>query len=167
MNSPRVRVIEQEPIVWLGESRQQYDVVIVNVPDPVSYVEAKNYTRCFYRRLGERLGPSGVAAIQATSPFRSPRTFASVDRTLRAVGLFTLAYRAPIPMLGDWGFLLAANNPLSVPQRVPEGLTFLDSPGLARLFQLPTDVRSRDPGVVSTLYRLPLVDVFENERWKQ
>ena len=165
MSSPRVRVIEQEPIVWLGETGAQYDVVIVNLPDPLGYVEAKNYTRYFYQRLRDRLRPSGVAAIQATSPFRSPQTFASVDRTLRAAGLSTLAYRAPIPMLGDWGFLLAARTPLQVPRRVPEGLTFLDTAGLARLFQLPTDVRSRDPGVVSTLYEQPLVDIFANERW--
>ncbi len=165
MSSPRIRVIEQEPIVWLGQTQERFDVVIVNLPDPLSYVEAKNYTRYFYHRLRERLRPAGVAAIQATSPFRSPETFASVDRTLRAAGLSTLAYRAPVPMLGDWGFLLAAKAPLSVPQQVPQGLTFLDTPGLARLFQLPTDVRSRNPGVVSTLYEQPLVDVFENERW--
>jgi spermidine synthase len=165
MSSPRIHVIEQEPIVWLGETGAQYDVVIVNLPDPLGYVEAKNYTRYFYRRLRDRLRPSGVAAIQATSPFRSPQTFASVDRTLRAAGLSTLAYRAPIPMLGDWGFLLAARTPLQVPRRVPEGLTFLDTAGLARLFQLPTDVRSRDPGVVSTLHEQPLVDIFANERW--
>ena len=165
MNSPRVHVIEQEPIVWIGESREQFDVVIVNLPDPLGYVEAKNYTRYFYHRLRQRLRPAGVAAIQATSPFRSPQTFASIERTLRAAGLSAVPYRAPVPMLGDWGFLLAAKRPLDVPRRVPDGLTFLDAPGLARLFRLPADVRSREPGVVSRLHEQPLVDVFARERW--
>ena len=165
MSSPRVRVIQEEPIVWLAETRERFDVVIVDLPDPVDYAEAKNYTRYFYHRLRERLGPNGVAAIQAASPFRSPRTFASVERTLREARCSVLPYHAPIPMLGDWGYFLAARTPLHVPHRVPDGLTFLDSAELAALFHLPNDLRSRDPGVVSTLHEQPLVDVFGSERW--
>jgi spermidine synthase len=163
----KVRVIEREPIVWLGETGAQFDVIVVDLPDPLSYLEAKNYTRYFYRQLAERLAPRGVAVVQATSPFRTPQTFATITATIAAAGLHTLPYRAPIPMLGDWGFVLASHDLLRVPAAAPPGLSFLDSATLAQLFELPADATTAKPALVSTLERQFLVDVFARERKAQ
>ncbi len=159
----RLRTVVEEPIVWLDAGGPQYDVIIVDVPDPVDYAEAKNFTTYFYARLRARLGPLGVAVVQATSPFRSPDTFAAIVATGRAAGLETLTYQAPLPTFGEWGFVLMSPTPLVPPHQAREGLAFLDGSTLRALFARPSDARSTAEVVPNRLHDLSLLDVFARE----
>ena len=164
LDDPRVRVLEEEPIVWLDRPGEMIDVAIIDLPDPRSYLEAKNFTQYFFERLRSRLGPDGVAAIQATSPFRSPATFDTVEATARAAGLRVLPYHAPLPTWGEWGFLLASRGPPMLRQSLPVGLTFLDAPTLHDLFVMaPDSPRPAPPARPHRLHDMTLLDVFEGE----
>jgi len=156
-------IVVEEPIVWLDASGPQYDVILVNVPDPVSYGEAKNYSQYFYARLGARLGPGGVAVAQATSPLRFPETFQTILATARSAGLHVLPYRAPLATLGEWGFLLLSRRPLVPPRAVPDGLAFLDGPTLLAMFAAPPDTTSKRAVSPNRLYSMSLLDAFERE----
>lgn len=162
LDDARVRVIEAEAIAWLSEPQPHFDVVIVDLPDPASYVDGKSYTRHFYRRVAELTRPDGVAAVQATSPFGSPVTFASVEVTLRAAGLQTRAYRAPVPTFGDWGFLLGSSKPLADPPR--ELGAWLSGSTLAESFSLPADFAPARAPAVATLNEQTVVEAFALER---
>ena len=48
--------------------------------------------------------------IQSTSPYFAPRSFWSVDATLKEAGLHTWPYHAYVPSFGDWGFILAGKR---------------------------------------------------------
>jgi len=171
MLSPRVHVIEEEPIVWLMQETEaaepEFDVVVVDLPDPRSYVEAKSYSRYFYRRLARRLAPGGIASVQATSAFRSPTTFATIEATIREAPLFTLTYRAPISLLGEWGFVLASRRQVEPPRIAPAGLTFLDDASMAQLFQVASDTHPTQAVEANTLYRAPIVEIFAREQHAQ
>jgi spermidine synthase len=160
--SPKLEIVEAEAAVWLSEARGTFDVAIVDLPDPSGYVEAKNYTRHFYQRLAAVLAPDGVAGVQATSPFGSPQTFANIERTLRAAGLSTRPYRAPVPTFGDWGFVIASARPIRPPpaelDRWLSGTTRLEA------FALPPDVRASTQAGVSTLHDPIVVETFAGER---
>jgi spermidine synthase len=163
IDSTRIEVIEAEPAVWLASARGSFDVAIVDLPDPVDHVEGKHYTTYFYRSLSTRLAERAVAVVQATSISSTPRTFASIQRTLQASGWFTLAYHAALPSLGDWGFVLISARPLRVPARVPSDLRFLNDRTLPGLFALPRELPGGD-GDVSTLHRPTVVTTFAEER---
>lgn len=162
LGSPRVRVVEREPILWLGESSEPFDVAIVDLPDPETHVEGKNFTRFFYRRLRERLGPDGLAVVQGTSPFASPTSFDSIVATLRAAGLEPRPYHAAVPSLGDWGFVLGF-------VRAPAQVSFaaaapwLSGTTAAELGYMPKDLSPKRPGRPSTLHDQSVVEELHRE----
>ena len=160
-HSPRVHVIEQDPAVWLAETSDIFDLVIVDLPDPDNYVDAKYFTRYFYRETGKHLSASAVIVVQATSALRSPKTFATIEATLKDARYHTLAYRVAMTTLGEWYFLLASLAPLPEPS-----LDTVQSPGSAQSLQsfvVPPDARSAHLGRVSRLDDPAAMDAFLEE----
>ncbi|PAM99220.1 spermidine synthase [Streptomyces sp. Alain-F2R5] len=105
-----------------------YDVVISDLPDPGITAGTKLYSQEFYGLLRRVLAPGGRLVVHAGSVSARPRTFWTVDATLRAAGLRTVPYRVVARDAGhapgpdrttaatghaprDWGFLLAARRP--------------------------------------------------------
>lgn len=163
LRSPRVTVIEHEPIVWLGANSQQFDVAIVDLPDPETHLEGKNFTRYFYRKLRERLSPDGVCVVQGVSPFVAPTSFDSIVATLRAADFETAAYHAAVPTLGDWGFVLGF---VRAPAKVSLQGTreWLSGTTVAELEYLPMDMRAKRPGRAATLHDQSVVEELEREQ---
>jgi spermidine synthase len=162
LRDPRVRLVQREAAVWLAQGTDRLDVVIVDLPDPASAIDGKNYTRHFYRLLSERLAPDGVAVVQATSPFGSPRTFGGILRTLEAAGLSTRPYRAPVPSYGDWGFVLASRQPVAEPP--PELDRWLAGSTRLECFGLSADMLAFGEARVSTLDAQVVVGTFAEEQ---
>jgi spermidine synthase len=105
----RVELVDSEALPWLdtlAPETTEFDVILVDVPDPTDAVAAKNYTRFFYERLRTLLAPGGALSVQAAPLFRAPHVFRSVAATLRAAGFALRPYEAELPALGLWGFLL-------------------------------------------------------------
>jgi spermidine synthase len=163
LESPKVRLVEQEALVWLGRTRTKYDIIIVDLMDPTDYQHGKNYTTQFYRRIAARLRPGGVVAVQATSPFDSPRTFANVNATMKAAGFGTLCYRAAIPSLGDWGFVLASREHLDPPREPVTRVESVNAGTLRAMFHLPEDMHVSAERA-STLYDQRAVHLLTEER---
>jgi spermidine synthase len=162
--SPKLRVIEAEAAVWLEESTDVFDVALVDLPDPHGYVEGKTYTRWFFATLAAHLAPDGLCAIQATSAFATPRTFQNVEHTVASAGFATLAYHAPIPTMGDWGFVLGFQGKPPPLAAFDAAAPFLSGASPRALFSLPRDTRSGDSSLVSTLAEQHAVELFAEER---
>ncbi|RDG29907.1 spermine/spermidine synthase domain-containing protein, partial [Streptomyces corynorhini] len=115
-----------------------YDVVISDLPNPGITPSTKLYSEEFYGLTARVLAPGGRLAVHAGSPTAQPRTYWTVDATLRAAGFSTSPYRAvghPSgfaagpdraksggPAASDWGFELAgtgARPPLALPADAP------------------------------------------------
>lgn len=163
--SPRVRVVNADAYVWLGETAELFDLVIVDFPDPNSFAVGKLYTSGFYRRLRARLAPGGTVAVQATSPLFARRSFWIVERTMAAAGFTTRAYHANVPSFGEWGFVLASTAPFETPHEAPEGLRYLSSSMVPSLFAFGPDV-ARLESPVNRLDNQVLVKTYERE-WKR
>lgn len=140
MEDRRVRVVNEDAMIWLGKPGEKYDVAIVDFPDPNSYAVGKLYTTYFYRLLGRRLGPDGVVSVQCTSPLFARQSFWCIIRTLEAAGFAVRPYHAAVPSFGVWGFALASRAPFEVPRTVVSGLKFLTTEMLPGLFAMPADM---------------------------
>ncbi|MFH8344715.1 polyamine aminopropyltransferase [Streptomyces sp. NPDC018045] len=139
LDDPRVRVVAGDVFEWLrrggGAPRNggPYDVIIADLPDPVSTASTKLYSQEFYGLAARALAEGGRLAVHAGEPATRPRTFWTVDATVRAAGLRTVPYRIsgrPTPRTGaperscgtarpaahrpgpacGWGLLLAARH---------------------------------------------------------
>lgn len=159
----RVRVVHADAFHWLRGAtdrvQERYDVVISDLPDPGITPSTKLYSEEFYGLVAQVLTPSGRFAVHAGSVADRPRTYWTVDATLRAAGFATRPYSASgrTPGFsagpdradrtsgtdrgpGDWGFLLA------VPGSRPPALGLApDAPRLRSLGEGTLEAAARGP----------------------
>ncbi|MBK7581486.1 MAG: polyamine aminopropyltransferase [Myxococcales bacterium] len=165
---PRVTVINADAMVWIAESHETFDVIVLDFPDPSNYAVGKLYSAELYRRVRERLAKGGALAVQSTSPLLARRSFWCIVDTLREAGFQVLPYRVFVPSFADWGFVLAKTEPVVIPTRLPPAqLRYLDPVTLTALFDLPTDVREV-PAEPNRLNNQALVSYYlaEWSRWE-
>ncbi|MFF8656582.1 polyamine aminopropyltransferase [Streptomyces huasconensis] len=121
---PRLRVVHAEAFRRLRSLRATYDVVISDLPDPGITAGTKLYSLEFYGLVTRVLAPGGRLAVHAGPVSTRPRTFWTVEASVRAAGLRTVPYRVGgrrsgfaagpdrtaegAPKARDWGFVLAA-----------------------------------------------------------
>ena len=161
-HSPKVHVINADAFRWLRENARRFDVVLVDFPDPTNFAIGKLYTVSFYRELAKALAPGAVISVQSTSPLVAPRAYWTVATTLEAAGLTTRGYHVYVPSFGEWGFVLASNQPIGRPDPLPAGLRFLTPQTDALAFVFPPDM-ARRPVPVNRLDNQALVREFEAE----
>lgn len=121
-HDPRVRVVNQDAMIWLEEPGEPFDAAIVDFPDPSNFALGKLYTTRFYRLLMQRLTPEAAVAVQCTSPLFARSSYWCVVRTLEAAGFAVRPYHVAVPSFGVWGFALARQTPFEPPTQLPQGL---------------------------------------------
>jgi spermidine synthase len=162
LTSPKLKIINTDAFKFLETTRDVFDIIIVDFPDPSNFSIGKLYTTSFYALLDQRLSASGYAVVQTTSPLVARKSFWTVEATLQAVGLQTAPYHAHVPSFGEWGFIIASRRPYRLPARLPEGLKFLNSQTLPLLFDFPQDM-ARVQAEPNRLSNQVLVTTFEQE----
>jgi spermidine synthase len=162
----RVRVINEDAMVWLATNREPFDVAIADFPDPNSFALGKLYTTRFYRLLREHLRSGGAIAVQCTSPLFARRSYWCIVRTIEAAGFHVRPYQTTVPSFGVWGYALAHREPFDEPRHVSVPVQFLDDAILASLFVFPPDMAPL-PVDINRLDNQILVRYYEDEwrRW--
>lgn len=133
---PRLTAVGADAFTWLRADRHRYDVVISDLPDPGFTASTKLYSAEFYGLVAEALAPRGRLVVHAGPPEARPRTFWTVEASIRAGGLATRPYRIPGRPSGftaspdrlgggggggggggpeDWGFVLAGARAVGEP----------------------------------------------------
>jgi spermidine synthase len=166
LNSPKVRVVNEDAMIWIANEPDLFDVVLVDFPDPTSYAVGKLYTSRFYSLVKRKLDPEGVVCVQSTSPLFARRSFWIVDATLRAAGFETRPYHIAVPSFGDWGFVLASGKAPDASGPLPGGLRALSQELLPSLFLFGPDVSRIADVPVNRLNDQVLVRTYEGE-WKK
>ncbi|HYH84093.1 MAG TPA: polyamine aminopropyltransferase [Pyrinomonadaceae bacterium] len=165
-DDPRVRVVNQDAMIWLETDAVPFDAAVIDFPDPNSFALGKLYTTRFYRMLKARLAPDAAFSVQSTSPLFARSSFWCIVRTIEAAGFNVRPYYTAVPSFGVWGFALARRAPFDVPQRAPGvELKFLDDQSLAAMFALPLDL-GPVPVEINRLDNQSLVRYYESE-WRR
>ncbi len=162
LSSPRIQVENADAFRWIRKAKGQYNVIIIDFPDPTEFSLGKLYTEHFYRALAKLLAPKGVMAIQSTSPLVAPRSYWTVATTLEAAGYTTRGYHAYVPSFGEWGFTLAARGRIPEQVSLPSNLKFLDAASEQLMFNFPPDMARRKTEV-NRLDNQALVRSFSEE----
>jgi spermidine synthase len=137
LDDPRVRVLNTDAFGWLRTAAERFDVVVADLPDPDETATAKLYTVEFYALIRSVLAEQGRLVVQSGSPYFAPRSYWSIDASVREAGFATVPYHVDVPSFGDWGFLLATTG--TVP---PTAVLLLPVPEKSLL---PDATRSGEP----------------------
>jgi spermidine synthase len=166
ISDPRVRVVNQDAMIWLEEPAEPFDAVIIDFPDPNTFALGKLYTTRFYRLLKSRLAEDATIGVQCTSPLFARRSYWCILKTMEAAGFSVKPYHTTVPsFFGVWGFALARRAPFEPPLVAPAGLRYLDDKAMAGMFILPADI-DPVPVEVNRLDNQVLVRYYESE-WKR
>jgi|SRR5579859_402422 len=165
LNDPRVTVINADGFQFLAASRDLYQAIIVDLPDPRNENVARLYSREFYSLILQHLARGGMFVTQASSPYYVRQSFWCLAHTAAAAGLQVQAYHAYVPAFGDWGFVLGSNLKIDWSRLAPRVPTrFLTSGVLPTMTVFDSDT-SDVPTDVSTLEN-PVVWRYYLAGWK-
>jgi spermidine synthase len=162
LRHPKVKMVAQDASVFIRNTEERFDVVLADLPDPSNEAVARLYSRSFFQHIRAILNPYGVVATQATSPFHTNNAFWCIEATIRAAGFeHTRPYHTFVPSFGNWGFIMAANYPLSTDNlRLPTPTRYLDSVVLSRIFYFDKDLRRPENLRVNELDQPALLDYY-------
>ena len=164
LSSSKVKVVNADALVWLEESRERFDFVVVDFPDPSNFAIGKLYSAAFYRLLDKHLSETGLAVVQSTSPLYARQSFWCVVTTIESTGLIATPYHALVPSFGEWGYVLVGRRAYAPPSAYPVDTRFLAPAMTPALFEFPKDM-ARLPAEVNQLNNQVLVRYFERE-WR-
>ena len=163
---PRVRVVNEDAMIWLETAPLGWDAAIVDFPDPNSFALGKLFTRRFFQLLGQHLSPDAAISVQATSPLFARHSYWCIIETLRAAGFVVQPYHVAVPSFGEWGFALAVQHEFATPAAPPADvpLRFLNQAALASMFQFSADMAPVEVDI-NRLDNQRLVRYYESE-WR-
>ncbi len=162
----RVSVVNEDAFLYLRNVERQYDLIIIDLPDPNNTALSRLYSREFYWLVKERLSENGSFVTQATSPYYAPKAFWSINATIAAAGYADIIpYHTNIPSFGEWGFILASKSRIDLDAtQLPKLTKYVDAYAIKRMLYFEKDLRATDVEV-STLDE-PKVLAYYLDGWK-
>jgi spermidine synthase len=103
----------------LLDQAQQFDTIIIDLPDPNHPDLNKMYSDYFYNHVRQLLAADGAMAVQSTSPYHAKKAFLSIAKTVKAAGFeYVEQYQQNIPSFGQWGWTIATKMGQSASGRI-------------------------------------------------
>jgi spermidine synthase len=150
----RVELCFADAREFLSRSDDKFDVIIVDLADPVEGGPAcLLYTREFYQLVRNRLADGGIAVVQSEPAGWLNGHFAAINNTLKIVFPLVSPYQVYIPSFVDlWGFTSVSLNvdpavlsPQEINRRISDRLTkqtrSYDGDSHRAMFSLPKHLR--------------------------
>lgn len=110
LQNEKVKIINEDGFIFLEKTREYYDVIIVDLPDPKTVELGRLYSLEFYRLCKQHLRSHGVLVTQAGSPYYATKAFRCIEKTMAATGLQTAPLHNQVLTLGEWGWVLGVKN---------------------------------------------------------
>lgn len=144
LKSDRLKIINDDAYRFLEENEEDYDVIIMDLPDPNNESLNKLYTNVFYRLCQNSLTGDGILAVQSTSPYYATKAFWCIGKTLESEGFFVKPYHLQVPAFGDWGFHLASRKELGDNYDITVETKYLSEDNVDALFSFGKDEIAED-----------------------
>lgn len=109
----RTKLLFQDGRKFLEKSKEKFDVIIIDIPEPVEEGPAYLlYTEEFYRMVSKKLAPNGMVSLQSgCSAEKELRCLAAVHNTLKKVFPMVYSWPANVPSFDiPWSFTMASNS---------------------------------------------------------
>lgn len=111
----RVNLLIEDGIKFIKDTKETFDMVIVDSTDPVGPAEDL-FNAEFYANVAKHLNEGGVVVAQSGSPFYQPTAIKLSNSGLKKSFTHVKSYVAFIPTYpsGFWSFTMAKNTPINL-----------------------------------------------------
>ena len=156
MQDKRLEVVNDDAMNYVLNTKDSFDAIIIDLPDPNNESLTKLYSVEFYRLIKRRLSPGGVMVTQSSAVYYAPNSFWCIHKTIEKAfcpesgcspdSPQVVPYHAWIPSFGDWGFNMARAEPINTDKLTitARNTKFLDGDSVASMLYFPRDVRERE-----------------------
>lgn len=162
----RLTVVNEDAFVYLNKANRDFDLIIIDLPDPNNTSLSRLYTQEFYLLVKTRLRKHGRFVTQATSPFYAPKAFWSIKETIVSSGYADIIpYHTNIPSFGEWGFILASKSRIDLDAtKLPSSTKYVDAYAIERMLYFERDMRAT--GVEINTLDSPKILSYYLDGWK-
>ena len=171
LNNPKVRTVIEDGRIFLENSLEKWDVIIIDLPEPTGTCPelARLFSVEFYNLLNKHLEPGGILNVACSVSSEMPSYFWAVQDTIKAAGFYTLPYHFDfiVEWGQDWGFCVAATKPICTSDvQIKVSTRYLNEERLQDMLRIPYYLLGEwDSKNVQTDHNSLLVDVVE-ESWE-
>ncbi len=152
---------------------QQFNVIIVDLPDPNHPDLNKLYSVRFYQKLFHLLTGDGSLVIQSTSPYHAKKAFVSIGKTVKAAGYQGVEqYHENVPSFGEWGWTIATkmgalpSERIAQQENLPANLRWASKEMIRRSFVFPPNYFANIAEIeINTLNQYQLYQ-YHQEAWR-
>ena len=95
---------------FLHEHPGAFDLIFIDVPDPVDLELNQYYSHEFYALCHTALTVDGAMITQAGSPYYASKAFYCIQRTMERPGFSTVALHNQVLTLGEWGWIIGSKK---------------------------------------------------------
>jgi len=118
-----INVIAHSSFRWLNKAKAAYDVIFVDVPDPIDIELNQYYTQEFYNLAHQALTTDGLIITQSGSPYFATAAFQSIEQTMKSAEYAVASFHNQVLSLGEWGWTLGTKSGIDPNKKLRE-LTF-------------------------------------------
>ena len=152
----RAELLHGDARAYLGETGEQFDVMVMDLVDPMEGGPAYLlYTRQYYDIAKARLKEGGLLVTQSgpAGLLSHQECFTTINRTLSATFAHCVSYQVHVPAFQTlWGFNIASDSPIAdlaaaevdrlLVERLGHELEFYDGESHLSMFNLPKFLRT-------------------------
>lgn len=141
-DDPKVELIIGDGIKYVKNSKEKFDMVIVDSTDPVGPAEGL-FNKEFYKNIQNILTEGGVIVTQSGSPFYQPNALKMAYGSMKKIFKDVRVYTAFIPTYpsGFWSFTISSNSAMEPREEEVKSLEYFNRDVMDGAFKLPQFVK--------------------------
>jgi spermidine synthase len=171
----KVRVVNQDAFTYLENTKQLFDVIIADFPDPLSVEVNRLYSLEFYKLCHRQLRRYGTFITQAAGLHYTPVVYKAIDKTLQRAGFATQPIHNHVYTFGEWTWVIGAKDlPQEQLKPLLQKMTFKNIPlrwlnqeGMSLITSFGRDLMPIDTAEiqVNTLQNPVLYKYYQDGTW--
>lgn len=138
----KVAVVNVDAARFVEQIPGQFDVIILDFPDPSTLELAKLYARHFYYLLADKLARHGIVVQQSTSPYHAKEAFLCIGRTMEAAGLAVVPYHDNVPSFGEWGWWIGGRSDVFCEEELKRELLRIETIAVVTRYLTPDLIKA-------------------------
>ena len=106
----KVKIRYANAFRYLYTNEDRYDVILIDVSDPLDLELNQYYSKEFYELCFRSLHKNGFLVTQGGSPYFATKAFTAIENTISASNFTTIPLHNQVLSLGEWGWIIGSKN---------------------------------------------------------